>query len=69
MRQYDLLARFGGGVLVVYLPHTDPIGANARLGTYTNFVNLLDLCALAIPGDDDIVTACMVTRDGQVLRS
>lgn len=27
LRQYDLLARFGGGVLVVYLPHTDPIGA------------------------------------------
>jgi len=28
----------------------DPIGPNARLGTYTNFVNLLDLAALAIPG-------------------
>ena len=28
----------------------DPIGPNAGLGTYTNFVNLLDLCALAIPG-------------------
>ncbi|BCM83899.1 allophanate hydrolase [Methylobacterium indicum] len=27
----------------------DPIGPNAELGTYTNFVNLLDLCALAIP--------------------
>ena len=27
LRQYDLLARFSGGVLVVYLPHTDPIGA------------------------------------------
>jgi allophanate hydrolase len=27
----------------------DPIGPNTRLGTYTNFVNLLDLCALAIP--------------------
>lgn len=27
----------------------DPIGANARLGTYTNFVNLLDLCALTLP--------------------
>jgi allophanate hydrolase len=27
----------------------DPIGPNARLGTYTNFVNLLDLAALAIP--------------------
>ena len=28
----------------------DPVGPNAELGTYTNFVNLLDLCALAIPG-------------------
>jgi allophanate hydrolase len=27
----------------------DPIGLNSRLGTYTNFVNLLDLCGLAIP--------------------
>jgi allophanate hydrolase len=27
----------------------DPIKLNANLGTYTNFVNLLDLCGLAIP--------------------
>ncbi|CAN5917312.1 allophanate hydrolase [soil metagenome] len=27
----------------------DPIGANALLGTYTNFVNLLGWCALALP--------------------
>lgn len=27
LRQYDLMSRFGGGILVVYLPHTDPIGA------------------------------------------
>jgi len=27
----------------------DPVGLNSRLGTYTNFVNLLDLSALAIP--------------------
>jgi allophanate hydrolase len=26
-----------------------PILLNSRLGTYTNFVNLLDLCALALP--------------------
>lgn len=34
----------------------DPIALNSRLGTYTNFANLLDLCALAVPavmrGDD-----------------
>jgi allophanate hydrolase len=28
----------------------NPIGANSQLGLYTNFVNLLDLCALAVPG-------------------
>jgi allophanate hydrolase len=28
----------------------DPIGPNSRLGTYTNFVNLLDLSAIAVPG-------------------
>lgn len=27
LRQYDLMARFNAGVLVVYLPQTDPIGA------------------------------------------
>jgi allophanate hydrolase len=27
----------------------DPIHLNTRLGTYTNFVNLLDLCGLAVP--------------------
>jgi allophanate hydrolase len=28
----------------------DPITPNSRLGTYTNFVNLLDLAAIAVPG-------------------
>ncbi|MCB1474559.1 MAG: allophanate hydrolase [Rhodobiaceae bacterium] len=27
----------------------DPFGPNARLGTYTNFVNLLDMCGLTLP--------------------
>ena len=27
----------------------DPIGLNSRLGTYTNFANLLDMCGLAVP--------------------
>lgn len=27
----------------------DPLGPNARLGTYTSFVNLLDLCGIAVP--------------------
>src|SRR5581483_3529262 len=33
---------------------TDPIGVNARLGTYTNMVNLLDLCAVAVPAADRV---------------
>ena len=28
----------------------DPLVPNRRLGTYTNFVNLLDLCAISVPG-------------------
>jgi allophanate hydrolase len=28
---------------------SDPIGVNSMLGTYTNFVNLLDLCAVTLP--------------------
>ncbi|MGH3697766.1 MAG: allophanate hydrolase [Pseudonocardiaceae bacterium] len=27
----------------------DPVGVNSRLGTYTNFVNLLDMTAVAVP--------------------
>ncbi|MCM6775114.1 allophanate hydrolase [Nocardia sp. CDC159] len=27
----------------------DPVGVNSRVGTYTNFCNLFDLCAVAVP--------------------
>lgn len=27
----------------------EPVATNSRLGTYTNFVNLLDLCGMAVP--------------------
>jgi allophanate hydrolase len=30
----------------------DPYGTNARLGTFTNFVNLLDLAAVAVPAGE-----------------
>ncbi|MYR08639.1 allophanate hydrolase [Gordonia sp. SID5947] len=30
----------------------DPIGVNSRLGTYTNFCNLFDLCGLAVPAGE-----------------
>ncbi|MFM7224811.1 MAG: allophanate hydrolase [Actinomycetota bacterium] len=53
-------ARLFAGIDVLILPtvpriptvaevHEDPIGVNSMLGTYTNFVNLLDLCALTLP--------------------
>ena len=35
----------------------EPLAVNAMLGTYTNFVNLLDLCAVTLPVDgsrDDV---------------
>ena len=27
----------------------DPVGVNSRMGTYTNFCNLFDLSAVAVP--------------------
>ncbi|MGV9826417.1 allophanate hydrolase [Gordonia sp. NPDC003429] len=30
----------------------DPVGVNSMMGTYTNFCNLFDLCALAIPAGE-----------------
>ncbi len=30
----------------------DPVGVNSRLGTYTNFANLLDLCGVAVPAGE-----------------
>jgi allophanate hydrolase len=45
----------------------DPIQLNSRLGTYTNFVNLLDLCGLALPASlrrDDIPFGVTVLAPG-----
>ena len=46
----------------------DPIRLNSRLGTYTNFVNLLDLCAIAVPsgmrGDGLPSSATLIGRSG-----
>ncbi|MEM0967143.1 MAG: allophanate hydrolase [Verrucomicrobiota bacterium] len=33
----------------------EPIGPNSKLGYYTNFMNLLDLCAVAVPSSDSPV--------------
>lgn len=50
----------------------DPIGPNARLGTYTNFVNLLDLCGIAVPtgprGDGRPGSLTVLARKGEDAR-
>ncbi|BBY29149.1 allophanate hydrolase [Mycolicibacterium sediminis] len=45
----------------------DPIAANSRLGVYTNFCNLMDLCAVAVPSStagDDQFGVTVVARSG-----
>ncbi|MBY0335764.1 MAG: allophanate hydrolase [Acetobacteraceae bacterium] len=42
------------GIPTLEVMAADPIGANSRLGTYTNFVNLCDLAALAVPVPGDV---------------
>ncbi|MDA0789906.1 MAG: allophanate hydrolase [Proteobacteria bacterium] len=39
------------GTYTIEAVQNDPVVTNTRLGTYTNFVNLLDLCAISIPAD------------------
>ncbi|BAC88902.1 allophanate hydrolase [Gloeobacter violaceus] len=49
-QQMDVLALpTTGTIYTVAEVERDPIALNANLGLYTNFVNLLDLCALAVP--------------------
>jgi allophanate hydrolase len=47
----------------------DPIALNTAMGTYTYFVNPLDLCAVAIPGrirSDGLGSSlCFVSRAGE----
>ncbi|MEZ5650051.1 MAG: allophanate hydrolase [Burkholderiaceae bacterium] len=48
----------------------DPVGSNDRLGTYTNFVNLLDLCGIAVPvqgfsGERPPASVTILARAGQ----
>lgn len=44
-----LLVPTAGTIFSVDQVLADPLTLNAKLGHYTNFVNLLDLCALALP--------------------
>ncbi len=47
----------------------DPIGPNSRFGTYTNFVNLLDMCGMAFPlgarTDGRPASVTLLARGGQ----
>jgi allophanate hydrolase len=45
-----LLVPTTGTVYTIAQVDADPIQLNANLGYYTNFANLLDLCAVALPG-------------------
>ncbi|WP_343709292.1 allophanate hydrolase [Mycobacterium sp.] len=45
----------------------DPVGVNSALGTYTNFCNLMDLCAVAVPAgtaDGSQFGVTVVARSG-----
>jgi len=45
----------------------EPVTVNARLGTYTNFCNLMDLCAVAVPSGtagDDQFGVSVIARSG-----
>ena len=38
-----------GTIYTIEQVEADPIALNTNLGYYTNFVNLMDLCAVALP--------------------
>lgn len=44
-----LLVPTAGTIYILEQVAADPLGPNTKLGYYTNFVNLMDLCALAVP--------------------
>ncbi len=46
----DLMALpTSGTIYTIAELEADPVGANSNLGLYTNFVNLMDLCGIAVP--------------------
>jgi allophanate hydrolase len=48
--QYDLLMTPTAGTIYrISEVEADPVNLNNRLGYYTHFMNLLDLCAVAVP--------------------
>ncbi len=80
LRQYDLMARFNAGVLVVYLPHTDPIGAidvaerirdriaSHRMQWSTGTVTLTVSVGVAAVGADHVALDAVIGDAGAALR-
>jgi allophanate hydrolase len=64
-----LLVPTAGTIYTLAEVEASPIQTNVNLGYYTNFVNLLDLCALAVPagfgGDGLPVGVTMIAPAGQ----
>ena len=51
LQKVDVLVVPTSGTIYTHAQIADaPVALNTNLGYYTNFVNLLDLCALAVPG-------------------
>jgi allophanate hydrolase len=49
-KQVDvMMVPTAGSIYTIEQVNADPIALNTNLGTYTNFVNLLDLAAVAVP--------------------
>ena len=81
LRQYDLMARFNAGVLVVYLPHTDPIGAidvaerirdrvaNFRMNWPTGSVAVTISVGVAAIGADHTALDAVIGDAGAALRA
>ncbi len=70
-----LLLPTAGTIYTLEQVEADPIRLNTNLGYYTNFVNLLDLCALAVPagfGGDGLPAGVTLVapagRDEELLR-
>jgi diguanylate cyclase (GGDEF)-like protein len=80
LRQYDLISRFNAGVLVVYLPQTDPIGAidvaerirervaNYRLSWPTGPVGVTVSIGVASIGADHAALDSVIGDAGLALR-
>lgn len=61
-----LLLPTAPGIPTVATMLADPVGANSRLGTYTNFVNLCDLSAIAIPAGAGVTLVGPAFAEAQI---